>query len=92
MVTIMLKNFPREWFIKMTVLLRDRFYSNYSSSLSEPNRRIGLDREVRSGWRNIPLTLRADGCGLAVCLIAGISGSNSAEGMDVRLLCLLCVV
>jgi hypothetical protein len=25
-------------------------------------------------------------------LLAGIAGSNPAEGMDVRLLCLLCVV
>jgi hypothetical protein len=30
----------------------------------------------------------------SVCsrLIAGIAGSNPAEGMDVRLLCLMCVV
>jgi hypothetical protein len=26
------------------------------------------------------------------CLIAGIAGSNPAEGMDILLLCLLCVV
>jgi hypothetical protein len=31
------------------------------------------------------------GVGLS-CLIAGIAGSNSPEGMDARLLCLLCVV
>ena len=27
---------------------------------------------------------------LCSCLVAGIAGSNPAEGLDVRLLCLLC--
>jgi len=26
------------------------------------------------------------------CLIAGVAGSNPTKGMDVRLLCVLCVV
>jgi len=29
---------------------------------------------------------------VCICLIAGIAGSNPAEGMDVRLVCLLRVV
>ena len=34
-------------------------------------------------------TSTASVCG---CLIAGMAGSNPAEGMDVLLLCFLCVV
>ena len=48
---------------------------------------------------NQPVYFSADSCVAVlskalVCgrLIAGIAGSNPAEGMDVRLLCLLCLV
>ena len=37
-----------------------------------------------------PCSRAVYGVGLS-CLIAGIAGSNSAEGIDLRLLCLLCV-
>jgi hypothetical protein len=50
-----------------------------------------VHRQTQTALKAIPVSARSKA---KVCsrLIAGIAGLNPAEGMDARLLCLLCVV